>query len=80
LFSLGSFLKILLATFFHGESNVLILAKMAWATLWAFFSQTHLVTLKTAKLAVMPVLTQIRCIAPEAWSSGHRGSLSCRRS
>jgi hypothetical protein len=28
----------------------------------------------------MPVLTQIRCIAPEAWSSGHRGSLSCRRS
>jgi hypothetical protein len=33
------------ATFFHGTSLVLILAKNGWATFWATFSQTHLVTL-----------------------------------
>jgi hypothetical protein len=27
--------------FFHGKSNVLILAKMGWATFWAFLQQTH---------------------------------------
>jgi hypothetical protein len=33
------------ASFFHGTSYVLILAKKIWATSWATFSPTHLVTL-----------------------------------
>jgi hypothetical protein len=34
-----------LATFFHGKDYVLYCQKMGWATFWAIFSQTHLVTL-----------------------------------
>jgi hypothetical protein len=52
LFAFGSFSKItevekkLCATFFHGESYVLILTKKTgWATFWAILLQTHLVTL-----------------------------------
>jgi hypothetical protein len=33
------------ATLFHNKGNALLLAKMYWATFWAIFSQTHLVTL-----------------------------------
>jgi hypothetical protein len=32
-------------TFFYGTSYVLILTNIVWATFWATFSQTHLVTL-----------------------------------
>jgi hypothetical protein len=32
-------------TLIHGKYYVLILTKMDWATFWAMFSQTHLVTL-----------------------------------
>jgi hypothetical protein len=60
LFSLGSFLEkfksdsIYLATFFHGTSSVLILKKMGWATFWAIFPLSHLVTLLlAAALSVM---------------------------
>jgi hypothetical protein len=36
-------------------SRKLILTKMAWATFWAIFSQTHLVTLiRTCPLDFMP--------------------------
>jgi hypothetical protein len=52
LLTLESVLKILcrnsakfLATGFHGTSYVLILTKNGWASLWATFSKTHLVTL-----------------------------------
>jgi hypothetical protein len=51
LFTLGSVLKIREVAqsfgqlFFHGASYVLILTKNGWATIWATFSQTHLVTL-----------------------------------
>jgi hypothetical protein len=38
-----------LHTFFLGESTALILTKMGWATFWAIFSQTHLVTLNADK-------------------------------
>jgi hypothetical protein len=51
LFSLGRFVKItevaqsLGLTFFHETSCVLIWGKTGWATPYAIFSQTHLVTL-----------------------------------
>jgi maltodextrin utilization protein YvdJ len=32
----------------HGESFALFFTKMGWATLWAIFSETHLVTLACA--------------------------------
>jgi hypothetical protein len=35
----------ILVTFFHCNSYVLSLTKMDWATYWAIFSLTHLVTL-----------------------------------
>jgi hypothetical protein len=35
----------LLATIFHGKIYLLALTKVSWATSWAIFSQTHLVTL-----------------------------------
>jgi hypothetical protein len=38
------------ATFFHGKSNVLLLTKMGWATFWAIFSQTLLVTVIEIKV------------------------------
>jgi hypothetical protein len=38
-----------LATFFHGHSYASILIKIFWATLWAIFSQTNLVTLVYGK-------------------------------
>jgi hypothetical protein len=34
-----------LCTFQHVNIDILILTKMYWATIWATFSQTHLVTL-----------------------------------
>jgi hypothetical protein len=34
-----------LSTFSKSNDYVLILTKMGWATFWAIFSQTHLVTL-----------------------------------
>jgi hypothetical protein len=34
-----------LHTFSHGEGYALSFDKMHWATFWAIFSQTHLVTL-----------------------------------
>jgi hypothetical protein len=34
-----------MAYVFHEKSYVLIFTKIDWATLWATFSQTHLVTL-----------------------------------
>jgi hypothetical protein len=38
------------ASFFPSEKNcALILAKKGWATLWAIFSLTHLVTLLSSK-------------------------------
>jgi hypothetical protein len=37
-----------LATFFHETSHVSILTKTGWATLWAIFTQTHLVALLKA--------------------------------
>jgi hypothetical protein len=48
--SLEGFLKIedasqFFAHFFNVSINLLIMTKMDWATFWAFFSQTHLVTL-----------------------------------
>jgi hypothetical protein len=33
-----------LAIFFGGENDALIYIKVGWATFWAIFSQTHLVT------------------------------------
>jgi hypothetical protein len=48
LFSLGGFLKIteIAQILVHGTSYALILTKTTgWATLWAMFSQAHLVTL-----------------------------------
>jgi hypothetical protein len=49
---LGSFLKIAKAAksldfLFHGKSHVCtyLVERMGWATFWAIFSQTHLVTL-----------------------------------
>jgi hypothetical protein len=41
---------------FHGEGYALILAKMNWVTLWAIFSQAHLVTLR-AKNSFLPNLS-----------------------
>jgi hypothetical protein len=38
----------LCATFLHGERSASILTKHVWATFWAIFSQTHLVTLPQA--------------------------------
>jgi hypothetical protein len=35
------------ANFFHGKVFVLTLTKMGWATFWAIFSRTYLVTLAT---------------------------------
>jgi hypothetical protein len=52
LFTLGSGLKITEVArisgllFFHGTSYVSISTKKCWATFWATFSQTHLVTLE----------------------------------
>jgi hypothetical protein len=51
LLTLGNVLKIcrrstnFWATFFHGTSMYKIRQVIAWATVWATFSQTHLVTL-----------------------------------
>jgi hypothetical protein len=36
-----------LGYFFYWKKFALILKKMCWATFWAIFSQTHLVTLST---------------------------------
>jgi hypothetical protein len=55
LFTLGSFLKItelvIHRAFLHCISYVLIWVWVGWVSIWAIFSQTHLVTLKdtTAK-------------------------------
>jgi hypothetical protein len=52
-FSLGSFYEkyptspSLCAAYFQGKSYVLLLTKIGWATFWAIFEQTHLVTLNT---------------------------------
>jgi hypothetical protein len=35
----------ILYDFFHGKSYSFMSTKMDWATFWALFSQTHLVTL-----------------------------------
>jgi hypothetical protein len=43
-FTLGSF-KIFGLYFFHGNSYAQILTELSWATFWAIFSQTYLVTL-----------------------------------
>jgi hypothetical protein len=56
LFSLGSFLKItevagtLGLRFFHGTSYEMSFIKRGLATFWAFFSQTHLVTLSSTNI------------------------------
>jgi hypothetical protein len=52
LFTLGSFSKItevahIFCYFFQSTNHALILTKMGWATFWAIFSQTDLVTLST---------------------------------
>jgi hypothetical protein len=50
-FTLGSFLEYygcsanILILFLNSKRCVLILTRMGWATFWATFSQTHLVTL-----------------------------------
>jgi hypothetical protein len=36
-------------TFFHCQVYALFLTKMYWATFWAIFSQTHLVTLQASR-------------------------------
>jgi hypothetical protein len=38
-------LVLVLATFYHGKSGGSFLTKMCWASFWASFSQTYLVTL-----------------------------------
>jgi hypothetical protein len=40
------------STFFHSKSCLLIFTKMDWATFWATFSQTHLVTLHSSFLSL----------------------------
>jgi hypothetical protein len=45
-------------TFSHGKSDVLMSTKMGWATFWAIFSQTHLVTLAE---------TILRSVLPQEW-------------
>jgi hypothetical protein len=54
LFTLGSFIKItekalfFLATFFHSKRYAYFSTKkIRWATIWAIFSPTHLVTLSS---------------------------------
>jgi hypothetical protein len=46
------------ATFFRGYGYLSIITKMGWATFWAIFSQTHLVTLlitsRCARLSKSP--------------------------
>jgi hypothetical protein len=55
LFTLGSFVKTteraqnIFSTSINGKSNTFILTKMCWATFWAIFSQTRLVTLCAGK-------------------------------
>jgi hypothetical protein len=39
----------LLPLYYHGKKHVLILKKLGWATFWAIFSQTHLVTLPAVR-------------------------------
>jgi hypothetical protein len=64
LFTLGVFNKIIEAALIFGLlfSTVKNRQKMGWATLWAFFSQTHLVTLvkdQTKNIFVLQVSTYI---------------------
>jgi hypothetical protein len=40
--------------FFRGKSFVLIMTKMGWATFWAIYSQTHLVTLIVSEKKLPP--------------------------
>jgi hypothetical protein len=55
---LGSFMKKktispnLCTTNFQGKSYILILTKKGWATFWAIFQQTHLLTLVSEKVCV----------------------------
>jgi hypothetical protein len=62
LFTLGSFLITKehkhFNYFFHGKSYLLsLILKTDWNTLWAIFSQTHLVTLTATMFSTLQIIT-----------------------
>jgi hypothetical protein len=64
------------ATYFQGKSYVLILEKTGWATLWAIFWQTHLVTLIPRYGLFFPAADD-HCVTRVAWPCELK-SLRCK--